>query len=186
MVLNSIEAKKYISDPLHLAVLQQIGIDLTIEEIKEIKGDNSRYLGVHKGNMVLKEKTIIKDFNKTYLKVEKRKFKVEIEGEEKEIEGWLLEEGAYSLTFNQGCKLDNQVIARIINRSSLNRLGCFINSGIFDSGFETENLGATLYVKIPIFIEYRSRLAQIKIETCSIVSENKLYKGQYQKERDKK
>jgi deoxycytidine triphosphate deaminase len=181
-MLNSDEIIKYIKDPLSLAIKQQVGVDLTIETIKKIKGDNHRYLGVHIGNIILKNKTLIPNYDNTYEMLPLKEKEVEIDGKEQVIDGWFLEEGPYSLTFSQGCKLPNNVAAEIIHRSSLNRLGCMIKSGIFDPGFETENMGATLYVSIPILIEYRARLAQIKMYNCTPT--NNIYNGQYQKEKD--
>ncbi len=181
-MLNSEEIVKYLIDPLNLMVKQQVGVDLTIEKIKQIKGDNRKYLGIHLGNAILKERTLIKEYEITYHEIPIKEKKIDIEGEEITVKGWFLDIGTYSLTFNQGCKLPNFVSAEIKNRSSLNRLGSIINSGIFDPGFETQNMGATLYVSVPILIEYQARLAQIIMHSCLEI--NNEYKGQYQKEKD--
>lgn len=185
-MLNSDEIIEYIKDPLCLAIKQQVGVDLTIESISRIKGDNRRefngLFSEHTGNVILKEKTHISDWNITYEKLPIKEKKIKTGGIQQTISGWYLEIGTYSLTFNQGCKLPNHVSAEIVQRSSLNRLGCFIKSGIFDPGFETENIGTVLYVSVPILIEYRARLAQIKMDFCKPT--NNPYCGQYQKEKD--
>lgn len=192
MLLNSEQILEFIIDPLNLAIKQQVGIDLTVEVIKKIKGDNERYLGTHCGNVLLKEKTHIQNPDITYeliplkeklLTLKPIKFKKSWdENLVKHIYGWFLEKGAYSLTFNQGCKLPNYIAAKIEGRSSLNRLGCRVQSGRYDPGFETEQMGATLYVEVPILIEYRARVAQIIMEQC--VPTDNIYNGQYQKEKD--
>jgi deoxycytidine triphosphate deaminase len=180
-MLNSDEAIKFIIDPLGLAVKQQVGVDLTIEQIKILKEDHRRYMGVHLGNTILKKETLIRD--KTYIPLEIKEKKIEGKnGEEIIIKGWFLDIGVYSLTFNQGCKLPDFISAEIKGRSSLNRVGNLLNSSIFDPGFETKAMGATLYVGNPILIEYQSRLAQIIMHECRPTKN--LYKGQFQKEKD--
>lgn len=87
--------------------------------------------------------------------------------------------GAYPVEFDQGLsKLSDTEVAYIIQRSSLNRCGCRLEGSIFDPGFETPVLGATLYVFNPIKIYHRARVAQLVIENCEPVSN--LYDGQFQ------
>ena len=51
----------------------------------------------------------------------------------------------YDITFNEGCKIPENRVAFIKQRSSLYRNGAVINSPVFDPGFETENMGTLLY-----------------------------------------
>lgn len=191
-MLNSDSCYKYLLDLEGLALKQQIGVDLTLERVKEIVGNHNKYFGVYKGDAILKEKTHIPDPNITYQEFFPKNRKIEkiykenkgeiIKTQEEEINCWHLYPGVYSLTFNQGCKLPNNISAEIKGRSSLNRLGCRIESGIYDPGFEVENMGAVLYVSIPIIIEYRARVAQIIMHECEPTSNS--YNGQFQKDKD--
>lgn len=76
---------------------------------------------------------------------------------------WVLMRGMYSLTFEQGIKLDDKHTAFIIHRSSVSRMGSFITSAIYDPGFEVEQCGATMNVMSPIRIEKGARIAQLYI-----------------------
>ena len=91
--------------------------------------------------------------------------------------GWLLYEGVYDITFNEGCKLPSNRVAFIKQRSSLFRNGTIINSPVFDPGFETENMGTMMYVHETIFIEQDARVAQIYFHECEAAE---LYDGQWQ------
>lgn len=136
-----------------------VGLDLSICKITEIKGGNIYKRGVS-----------ISPYEEVYL-------------DTTEPKGWWLNAGkVYSLTFNEFVSLDNKHTAFIQHRSSLQRSGCIVSSGIFDPGFKSQ-LGATLFCFITTFIELNSRLAQI------IIHENypaKLYDGNYQGNKDLK
>lgn len=172
MRLNSDEAIVFIKDPLQLALKQQVGVDLTINKIKVIRQ--------YKKNGVFK----------TYTKIEEQWTYKEIEAyplnfkEDENLEGWLLPSGIYSLTFDQGIELPNNVSANIIERSSFNRLGNQIKSSIYDPGFKVEKMGATLYLNFPMLIEKHSRVAQIVMEYNKPIKN--IYNGQFQNEKDKK
>jgi len=169
MRLNSDEAFIYIQDPLGLAVKQQVGIDLTIDKIKQIR--------FNKPNGIFIEGTVIEE-QWTYKEI------LPCELENKKGKFWQLPKGEYSLTFDQGIKLPNNISAQICERSSLNRLGNIIKSSIYDPGFEVDKMGATLYIKIPIIIEQHSRISQIVMEYNTPTSNS--YNGQYQGKKDKK
>ena len=96
---------------------------------------------------------------------------------------YTLEPGTYSLTFEQGCKLDAKHTAFIRHRSSVLRAGGIITSGVYDSGFEVDEMGAMLIATERIVLEKGARCAQI------IMFENyeaELYDGQFQKGKDVK
>jgi deoxycytidine triphosphate deaminase len=98
------------------------------------------------------------------------------------VNGWLLYEGVYDITFNEGCKIPDNRVAFIKQRSSLYRNGAIINSPVFDPGFETEFMGTLMYVNCPIFIEENARVAQIYFHECSPAEK---YDGQWQNDKQR-
>ncbi len=139
----------------------QVGYDLTLKSVKKIQG-----------GMVLKDKTLVEEYEEvppTLTPTGKYMFH--------------LTEGAYSLTFDQGCKLPENKTAFIRHRSSVLRCGSIITSGVYDPGFEVDEMGGVIIVKEDIRIEKGARVAQI------IVMENTpadLYDGQWQGTKDLK
>ena len=97
--------------------------------------------------------------------------------------GWALQKGAYSVTFNEGGKIPVEHCGWFVPRSSIIRCGNDLRSGLYDAGFEAENFGAILIVRVPMFIEVNARIAQFIISTA-VSSE--LYDGQWQGEKDHK
>jgi deoxycytidine triphosphate deaminase len=93
------------------------------------------------------------------------------------VYGWLLYEGVYDITFNEGCNIPDNRVAFIKQRSSLYRNGAIINSPVFDPGFKTKNVGTLLYVHETIFIEQDARVAQIYFHECVSAE---MYDGQWQ------
>ena len=153
MFLNASETYKYLKDPLQTAKLAQHGVDLTLKDIYTLTP-----------GQVLLEKTIIGSI--TYLSPD-------------EQNKYFLTPGVYGVQFEQGCVLPANVKANIIHRSSVLRNGSFILSGEYDPGFETEYMGAFLFVTIPIIIEKGARIAQI-VMAHTLPSE--LYNGQFQRQ----
>ena len=74
---------------------------------------------------------------------------------------WHLNPGTYNITFEQGCKIPNNQMCLIRQRSSLLRCGGQLHSSVFDAGFETENIGTFMTLFHPIDIEVGARVAQI-------------------------
>lgn len=94
---------------------------------------------------------------------------------------WDLEKGSYAIEFDQGLKkLEPNEHAFIIQRSSLNRAGVQIVGSIYDPGFETKTLGATMNVAQKIRIYRHARVAQIIIDDNEPVDEDMLYNGTWQ------
>jgi deoxycytidine triphosphate deaminase len=93
--------------------------------------------------------------------------------------------GMYSLTFEQGCKLPQGVCCWITHRSSILRCGAFISSGLYDPGFECEQMGAVLIVPADgsLTIERGARVAQFFASTAE---DSVLYDGQWQGAKDVK
>jgi deoxycytidine triphosphate deaminase len=143
----------------------QVGYDLTLKQVNEI-GVKSNHNNNFKIGKVLKDKTELTNYTPYAL--------MNLDG----VTGWLLYEGVYDITFNEGCKLPNNRVAFIKQRSSLYRNGTIINSPVFDPGFETEFMGTLMYVHKTIFIEENARVAQIYFHECrqSVV----MYTGQFQ------
>ena len=152
----------------------QVGFDLSLKAVQRIGNSlaNSPY-NVSKGGKigkVLKDKTELT----TYTPVDS----INLDG----VSGWLLYEGVYDITFNEGCNIPDNRVAFIKQRSSLYRNGAIINSPVFDPGFKTENMGTLLYVHETIFIEQDARVAQIYFHECVSVE---MYNGQWQNDKQR-
>lgn len=144
----------------------QVGFDLSLKLVQKIglkSGANSYREG--KIGKILKYKTELTEYILEDI--------VTLDG----VEGWLLYDGVYDITFNEGCKLPSNRVAFIKQRSSLYRNGTTINSPVFDPGFETKNMGTLMYVHELIFIEKDARVAQIYFHECEPAEE---YNGQWQ------
>ena len=150
----------------------QVGYDLSAKSINVI-GEIHEDEAIPAIGMVLKDKTILN----TYTPVQTRK----IDG----VEGWLLYPGAYDVTFHEGCKIAANRVGMIRQRSSLLRNGAIIASSIFDPGFETDNMGIIMIVTATIFIEKDARVGQMYFHECDEVSEDKLYNGQFQNDKQR-
>jgi len=87
-----------------------------------------------------------------------------------------LDEGAYSVDFNERVLVPHNMVGFITHRSSLNRAGAIITSGLYDSGFDNF-LGAMLRAMHPIQIEKNARIATIYFISAH---SSHLYCGQYQ------
>jgi deoxycytidine triphosphate deaminase len=147
----------------------QVGYDLSLKAVQRVGTSmaNTPYNISKDGKIgkVLKDKTELT----TYTSVDP----IKLDG----VKGWLLYEGVYDITFNEGCKIPDNRVAFIKQRSSLYRNGAIINSPVFDPGFETEFMGTLLYIHETIFIEQDARVAQIYFHEC--ISAEK-YNGQWQ------
>ena len=141
----------------------QVGYDLTLKQVNKI-GTSTAGMTAKIGK-VLKDKTELTNYTPYGL--------MNIDG----VNGWLLYEGVYDITFNEGCKLPENRVAFIKQRSSLYRNGTIINSPVFDPGFETDFMGTLMYVHETIFIEENARVAQIYFHECQSAE---MYNGQWQ------
>lgn len=162
MVLNANHVLNFIPNGLgEFGAKAQNGIDYSVKNITRIMG----------GKIFQNGKDIL-----PYQQVESYN--------DNGIKTWRLNKGVYSLTFDQGIKLDNKHCGIFVGRSTTNRVATLVRSSLFDSGFECEEAGATLYVfEDNIEIQEHSRLAQLVIFECE---EAELYNGSYQKEKDLK
>lgn len=160
MILNADKILQYL-DTRGLGSKAQVGYDLTLKEVNRING-----------GMVLQDKTVPEMYTPVHpTKTENDKFVFK------------LEPNTYSLTFEQGIKIDTYHTAFIRHRSSVLRCGGIITSGVYDPGFEVDEMGAVLIATKPIFIEKGARVAQI------VMFENHIaeaYNGQWQGSKDLK
>jgi dUTP pyrophosphatase len=145
----------------------QVGFDLTLKQVNKIGYKGSPMTRIGK---VLKDKTELTSYTPYPL--------MNLDG----ATGWLLHQGVYDITFNEGCKLPDNRVAFIKQRSSLYRNGTTINSPVFDPGFETEFMGTLMYVHETIFIEENARVAQIYFHECQSAE---MYNGQFQNDRQR-
>jgi deoxycytidine triphosphate deaminase len=151
----------------------QVGFDLSLKAVNKV--GSSRVVGGTfnkdaKIGKVLKNKTELT----TYTPIDA----IQLDG----IEGWLLYPGTYDITFWEGCKIPNNRVAFIKQRSSLWRNGTLINSPVFDPGFQTDNMGTIMLVTETIFIEKDARVAQIYFHECDPAEE---YNGQWQNDKQR-
>ena len=150
----------------------QVGYDLTLKQVNSIgqTSNFNRNVINDKIGKVLKDKTELTNYTPYGL--------INLDG----VHGWLLYEGVYDITFNEGCKIPDNRVAFIKQRSSLYRNGAIINSPVFDPGFETEFMGTLMYVHCPIFIEENARVAQIYFHECAPAEK---YDGQWQNDKQR-
>jgi deoxycytidine triphosphate deaminase len=143
----------------------QVGYDLTVKDVKAIRG-----------GILYADETQLEPYDQIEtMSVQK------VDGDHREV--WSLKPGIYSVTFEQGCKLDDQTTAFIRQRSSVLRMGGTVTSGVYDPGFEVDEMGGVMTLTKTVVIEKGARLAQI------IMFENnsaELYDGQWQKDKDVK
>jgi deoxycytidine triphosphate deaminase len=140
----------------------QVGYDLTLKQVNKI---GNKGISIPKIGKVLKDKTELTNYTPHGL--------MNLDG----VTGWLLYAGVYDITFNEGCKIPDNRVAFIKQRSSLYRNGAIINSPVFDPGFETDFMGTLLYVHETLFIEENARVAQIYFHECAPAEK---YDGQWQ------
>ena len=149
----------------------QVGYDLSLKSVQRIGnqlGSGHTLYVDGKIGKVLKDKTELT----TYSPIET----IKLDG----VEGWLLHPHTYDITFWEGCKIPDNRVAFIKQRSSLWRNGTLINSPVFDPGFETEFMGTIMMVTEPIFIEKDARVAQIYFHECVSAE---MYNGQWQNDK---
>ena len=143
----------------------QVGYDLTVTDVKSIRG-----------GMLFADKTVLESYDEVKLTTFEKS-----EGDYRNA--WVLTPGIYSITFEQGCKLDDKTTAFIRQRSSILRMGGTVTSGVYDPGFEVDQMGGVMTLTRTVVLEKGARLAQI------IMFENnsaELYDGQWQKDKDVK
>lgn len=86
-----------------------------------------------------------------------------------------LHAGVYQFETKHYVEMPEGCAGYLIARSSLNRNGVFILSGLYDSGFKNY-IGGTLYTTGPVEIEHNARIAQFCMVSAETVN---MYSGQY-------
>lgn len=137
--------------PFNWNNIQQVGYDLTLKNVFEISG-----------SCVVGDK--MTHAKRKQIKCTKGSYKLKA--------GKL-----YSFDFFEYVKIPNNMFALIYPRSSLNRMGCLLTSGIYDSGFENYVGAMARIFQCDIEIKKQSRVAQMLFQWADAASE---YSGQYQ------
>ncbi len=143
----------------------QVGYDLSLNSVSQITP----------GGKVLKDKTELTKY-----------FPIIMTKDEEGRTGWNLPVGCYDVVFNEGCNIPANRVAMIRQRSSVLRNGGIISSSVFDPGFKTDRIGTVLIIFSPMFIEQDARVAQMYFHECAAVSEEDLYDGQWQNDKQRK
>lgn len=110
-------------------------------------------------------------------KIHARRFEVVTDNED----FYLLPRGTYEISFVNQIIVAEGEAGWVITRSTLNRNGNFITSGLYDSGYGSETNGAPmaacLHVKTPLKVKKGTRVGQyicVSSETAGL-----LYSGDY-------
>jgi len=148
----------------------QIGYDLSLKEVNKIGIPTNTAGTIGK---VLKDKTELTTYTPQPL--------LSLDGSR----GWLLYPGVYDITFHEGCKIPDNYVGLIRQRSSMLRNGTVLHSSVFDPGFETDFMGTVMVVNETIFIEAGARVAQIYFHECTPVHSDNLYNGQWQNDKQR-
>lgn len=147
--------------------IQPNAIDLTVQAVFRIDSDST---------VVLSEK-MKQHANKTLLEVTYDKNDQEI---------WYLQRGSYEILFNETIEVGPEEAGWVITRSTLNRNGIFITSGLYDSGYNGVMAGA-LHVLGPtaLILSPGTRVGQYLTVPAEA---HRLYSGSYgaQSEHDMK
>lgn len=101
------------------------------------------------------------------------------------VEMFVLTPGYYECVLMEACKIPNNCVLNFKTRSSLVRCGATVYSGQYDAGFETDAMGCFLEVRIPIRIEVFARIAQVVVNETYPVSNDDLYDGQWQHDKQR-
>lgn len=89
----------------------------------------------------------------------------------------IIKKGEYaSIDCNEESYIPENCWALVLHRSSFNRKGIFIISGIYDAGFRGK-IGCTIYAHQDIVIPKNERIAQIVVMRGESAN---MYSGQYQ------
>lgn len=125
MILNREDLEEAIEDGLvqdyiHLETqLTPNGIDLTVDEIHSFEGSGKL------------------DFSNSEREIpESEKIEPEKKSEGDDYGWWELDSGSYKIVTNEVVDLPDNLVAFAYPRSSLLRMGCSIENGVWDGGFK--------------------------------------------------
>jgi len=148
-----------ITNVTNLDCIQQVGVDLELIKIEKVIGEG-----------------VVPMYGKTQL-AQRELLEPILENEQYH---WNLQPGVYDITLAQGCKIPANQRLQIIQRSSLLRNGALLVSSMFDPGYQAEQIGTILHVKLPIIIEVGARVGQAYVTNVNEVLDEYLYNGQFQ------
>lgn len=182
MVTRDEQIEGYHQTPLKNCI-QQSGLDVDVIEISLVQNEYVE-LGGKLNRIVYLEsddaQSGIKNRN-NLRKLTPNSFHIAKDGKEEVIFGWYLNRNcAYDFSSSFNIKMPDDKVAYLKTRSTLNRNGIQIQSGLYDPGFNGK-IGGVIYTgNEDVFLSYGSRVAQLIVETCEIVPADELYNGQYQ------
>lgn len=148
--------------------IQQQGIDIRINKVHKLKGKMM-------GAVPLSGKTILPEYEEME--------PLHLKNGDNRIFGWILPVGVYDIEFVEGIEVGSSFCMKPLTRSSLVRMGARVDSGLFDAGFHSKNMGAMLYVSNPVVIAKGARVAQVVCFESNDVSN--LYDGQFQDDKQR-
>ena len=164
-----------IISPLEESQIQPNAIDITCDQIFSFNKQNIT-------NGIINQMILLKEGKTQH--AERRPVLTQLqyhaEGKtEDRDDNWYLNSGAYPFESNTEVEIPDGHVGWLITRSSLNRNGVIVHSGLYDSGFKG-NIGGTLYVMgTPLItIQRGARIAQFVLAKAESVGH---YNGQYQK-----
>jgi deoxycytidine triphosphate deaminase len=161
MIKNASYVWKKLKGNLDYALRQQVGVDISVKEVHKIT--DSFIIANDRGSAssVPANKIAILHDSEGFFNLEPNT--------------------AYEIVFNEGLhQLSLDETAFIIQRSSLNRSGVRVQGSVFDPGFWTDNLGATLYTSnTSLALQENARIAQIQIFSNDPIEDETKYNGQY-------
>lgn len=97
-------------------------------------------------------------------------------GAKEQVKMWKLEPGSYQFLTNHFVNLPEGYAGWIVPRSTLNRNGVFITSGLYDSGFNNY-IGGVIHVMCgTAYIQENARVGQFVLVSADTYN---LYQGQY-------
>lgn len=142
---------KTTSTNVHLDDIQPNAIDLRVEKIFKIDSCTFAINEKEKHHRGSKE---VKSYNNT----------------------WTLEPGSYEVVMSNQVVVGDGEAGFLIARSTLNRNGVFITSGLYDSGF-AGNLAGVMHVTCgPMIVDVGTRIAQFLLFKAETMHQ---YKGDY-------
>lgn len=89
---------------------------------------------------------------------------------------WRLEVGSYEIVMEGTVSIGEDEAGWVITRSTLNRNGCFITSGLYDSGYEGVMAGMLHINNGPMLIQRGTRVGQFLLFKAEALNQ---YDGSY-------
>jgi len=190
-ILNLIKEKNLITNYINLDFqLTPNGFDLTVEKIFAFKekgaldfSNKERVLPVGKEILPkcrsctqLRDSNTLSADGESFELAEDSEF---VEPKSRTIGWWILKKGSYKVLTNEIINLPYNLVALAFSRTSLLRMGCFTQHGVWDAGFQGKS-EFILVVENPygIKIKQNARLAQLIF--IKIKETKQGYQGLYQ------